>query len=188
MKRFSHTLFTVLLLAVALFGATSCSEDKVENRYTSLPANFVYRYTNTVPQLNSALNSLGEFATIRLDRDYYYFSNLTGTTQVNKTALANYQHIRMGLSGFIVGLPNIPEPGSDVSAVVCYDLACPNCYEALAITRSLTLREGGYASCTSCNRTYNLNSQGIVSQGTGGKSLYRYRVSYGNNTLAISNR
>ncbi len=188
MRHFLRAFSVALLLVVAAFGAASCSEDKVENRYTSLPANFVYRYTNTVPQLNSALNNLGEFATIRLDRDYYYFSNLTGTTQVNKTALSNYQNVHMGLCGFIVGLPNIPEPGSDVSTVVCYDLACPNCYEALAITRTLTLREGGYASCTSCDRTYNLNSQGIVSQGTGGKSLYRYRVSYGNNTLAISNR
>lgn len=165
----------------------SCS-DHVESRYSGIPAHFVYKNTNTVPQLNAALNNPGEFATIVLDRNYYRFTNLTGTTQVNKTALNNYSAFRMGLSGFIVGLPNIPEPGMDISVVTCYELACPNCYRTQSVTRSLQLLEGGYAACTHCRRTYSLNNQGLVIAGDGGASLFRYRISYANNVLAIINQ
>lgn len=178
-----RSFFWALVAGVCL-GA--CSED-VENRYTSIPAYFTYKGTNTVPQLNAALNNPGEFATIILDRNYYYFTNLTGTTQVNRTSLDNYNSFRMGLSGFIVGLPNIPEPGADLPVVTCYELACPNCYHAYTVTRSLQLKEGGYAECSRCQRTYNLNNQGLPAH-TGGESLFRYRVSHRNNVLAIINQ
>lgn len=177
--------FLYVLIVVLTF--VNCA-DSVENKYANIPAHFVYKNTNTVPQLNAALNNMGEFATIVLDRNYYYFTNLTGTTQVNKTALNNYSSFRMGLSGFIVGLPNIQEPGMDISVVTCYDLACPNCYRTSSITHSLKLLEGGYASCSHCLRTYNLNNQGLIAKGEGGISLFRYRVSYANNVLAIINQ
>lgn len=183
MKR-KRSFLCFFITALLLWGCA----DEVENRYTSIPAYFVYKNTNTVPQLNAALNNMGEFATIVLDRNYYYFTNLTGTTQVNKTALNNYSSFRMGLSGFIVGLPNIQEPDMDVSVVTCYDLACPNCYRAYSITRSLKLLEAGYASCSSCQRTYNLNNQGLVAKGDAGISLFRYRVSHANYVLAIVNQ
>ncbi len=179
-----RSFFYILTLVCTLL---SCSEN-VENKYTSHDANFVFRQTNTVPQLNAALNNMGEFSTITLDRNYFHFTNLTGTTKVNRTAVNNYSSFYMGIGGFIVGLPNIPEPGKDLPTVVCFDLACRNCYDQYIIARSLKLQENGMAHCTNCQRTYNLNNQGLVAAGTPGNALFRYHVTFGNNVLAIINR
>lgn len=183
MKRIRSFLFLILLLCGA-----SCKED-VQNTYSNYPAYFVCTTVSTIPQLNAAMNSLGIFATIVYDRNRYLFTGEDGkNTPVNPTAISAHSSVRMGLSGFIVGLPNIPELGSSSSLPVCYDLACPNCYAAYNITRSLQLKEGGYASCSSCNRTYNLNNQGIVSSGENGTPLFRYRIYYSGNSITISNR
>jgi len=92
------------------------------------------------------------------------------------------------MSGFIVGMSNMPEVGMVGLDNVCYDLACSNCYKEDAIMRNLTLQEGGYAYCSRCKRKYNLNSQGIVCGGSSGKPLERYHISYdGANNLVISN-
>ena len=159
MKRIrSFFIFTALLCL------TACKED-VQNTYSNYPAYFVYKNVNTVPQLNAALNSLGVY-----------------------TAIAGNSSIQMGIAGFIAGLPNIPELGSTTSLPVCYDLACPNCYSAYNISRALQLKEGGYAACVSCGRTYNLNNQGQISIGEEGVSLFRYRITYSGNTMVINNR
>ena len=163
----------------------SCSE--AETRYSRLPARFVFQNTNTVPQLNAALGNPGEFCTIEQRGNNYVFTSLTGATQTNRTALSNYQSTYLGLSGLIVGLPVIPEPGDDVQHVVCFDLACPNCYDTYSITKSLRLQEGGKATCTSCQRIYDLNTQGIVTDGETGQSLFRYRVTYVPYTLQVNN-
>lgn len=164
----------------------ACS--KAENLYTSRPVYFVCTNTNTVPQLNIALNSPGEFCAITVDASHFIYTSPTGSTPTNRTALQNYQNFRLGLAGLIVGLPNIPEPGADLPRVVCYDLACPNCYENLTIAKALTLIEAGRAHCGRCSRTYDLNNLGIVATGTAGRSLYRYRVSFAPNTLQVVNQ
>lgn len=183
MKRIrSFFIFTALLCL------TACKED-VQNTYSNYPAYFVYKNVNTVPQLNAALNSLGVYTTIRRDRDRFLFTDESGhTTPVNATAIAGNSSIQMGFAGFIAGLPNIPELGSTTSLPVCYDLACPNCYSAYNISRALQLKEGGYAACVSCGRTYNLNNQGQISIGEEEVSLFRYRITYSGNTMVINNR
>lgn len=176
-----------LATATLLAAFTSCKEE-VENTYSNYRAYFVCQNVSTIPQLNAALNSLGIFATIRYDRSRFLFADETGhTTPVNATAIAGNSSLQMGIAGFIVGLPNIPELGSSTSAPVCYDLACPNCFSTYNISKSLQLKEGGYATCASCNRTYNLNNQGQVSAGEGGISLFRYRINYSGNTMVINN-
>ena len=112
---------------------------------------------------------------------------LETVTQVSPSGLSLIL-LTMGIAGFIVGLPNIPELGSTTSLPVCYDLACPNCYSAYNISRALQLKEGGYAACVSCGRTYNLNNQGQISIGEEGVSLFRYRITYSGNTMVINNR
>jgi hypothetical protein len=172
---------------VLITALTSCSND-VEDLYSTNTAYFVFTNTYTVPTLNSSLNNMGEFTTIYGQNQYYYFSNLTSTDKVNQTALSSYTYFNMGLGGFIVGLPNVPEVGSSTSAVVCYDRVCPNCYRDFNITRALTLMQGGFAKCARCTRVYDLNNGGIISSDTTGIKLYRYRVSYVPYTLRISNR
>ncbi|MBQ7443027.1 MAG: hypothetical protein IJS59_04055 [Bacteroidaceae bacterium] len=173
------------LLLVAATLLLACSQ--TETSFSRLPARLVVSNTNTIPQLNAALGNPGEYCTIEQRAQSYRFTNLVGFTEVNRTAMANYQSAYFGLSGFIVGTPSIPEPGQAVQQVVCFDLSCPNCYDNYAITKSMTLKEGGRAACASCSRTYDLNTQGIVAQGDPGKSLFRYRVTYAPYTLQINN-
>ncbi len=183
-----HILLTLSLLALS---ATSCKEDSM---YSSLPARFSYSPVVSMPVLYAACNSLGEWCTITLKNDKFIFSNLSDTNEAPRTSVSNYTGFYMGLCGFIVGLPNMPEMGNDYSVVTCYDLACSNCYADHYVTKPLTLLAGGFAHCSSCDLTYNLNSQGIVSDignNTYGytkfKSLYRYQVGYYNDKLTINN-
>lgn len=182
-----RNLFISLACTAFLAVLSSCKEE-VQNTYSDYHAYFVCQNVNTVPPLNAALNSLGVFCTIRYDRSRFLFTDETGhSTPVNATAIAGNSSLQMGIAGFIVGLPSIPELGSSISVTVCYDLACPNCYSAYNISRSLQLEEGGYAACASCGRTYSLNNQGQISAGDGGISLFRYRVSYSGNVMVINN-
>lgn len=171
--------FVVLLLSLL-----SCA-GQTEQFYANLPARFRVQYVQTIPPLSAALNGMGEFATITQRTNVYIYSNTQASVSSPMTANDKYNY--MGLSGFIVGKPNIPPLGSDVSQVVCYDLACPNCYEEQVVTREMQLQAGGKCYCRLCQRTYDLNNQGYVTSGTPGKSLYRYRVTYQNNTLLINN-
>ena len=180
-------VFVRSLVFVAL-ALSSCGDAVVSNKYCSLPANFTFTPVNSISQLYTSCNSMGEWCTITAEGKKFVFRNLSGTGEANQTALTGYSGFYMGLSGFIVGLPNLPEMDADFPIVTCYDLACSNCYAQSYVTRPLQLREGGLAYCTRCQRTYNLNNIGIVSEGDSGKPLYRYRVYYTNNTLAISNR
>ncbi len=167
----------------------ACSNDAiVSNRFSQLPAYFSYSPVSAVSQLYTACNSMGEWTTITARNSQYIFANLTGSTPVNRLALQNYSSFYLGLSGLVVGLPTIPELGSTMSVVTCYDLACSNCYHDRYITKPLTLQAGGRAHCTSCRRTYDLNNIGQIASGDAGINLYRYRVFYGNNTLTVNNR
>lgn len=183
MKRIRSFLFLALLVCLA-----ACKDD-VQSTYSNYPAYFVCKNVNTVPPLNAAMNSLGIFTTIRYDRNRFLFTDEQGnTTPVNATAIAGNSSLQMGIAGFIAGLPNIPELGSSVSVPVCFDLACPNCYSSYNISRSLDLKEGGYAACVSCGRTYDLNNQGQIAIGEAGVSLFRYHITYSGNTMVINNR
>jgi hypothetical protein len=183
MARIRKACIAAAAAVTALFMA--CAE--ADTRFSRLPARLVVTNTNTIPQLNAALGNPGEFCTIELKGTSYRFTNTAGASEVNRAALANYQSTYLGLSGLIVGLPAIPEPGDDTQHVVCFDLSCPNCYEQYAITKSLRLKEGGRASCPTCSRTYDLSTQGIVAEGDGGQSLFRYRVTYVPYTLQVNN-
>lgn len=160
----------------------------MSHKYSNMPAKFSFSPVSAYSQLYTACNSMGEWSTIRAEGAQFVFSNPTGSTSVNRTQVQNYSGFYMGLSGFLVGLPNIPEMGSERPIVTCYDLSCSNCYHTNSVTKRLTLHTGGTATCSTCHRTYDLNNLGQVSQGEGGINLFRYRVFYGNNTLSIQNK
>ena len=170
---------------------TACKNGETNSKYCSLPARFTMQNTMQAPALHTACNNMGEFCTITVSKDGKYFvcqGSAKEASQVPIVAETSYSGFYLGLSGLIVGLPNIPEMGMDTPAVVCFDLACPNCYERYYITKPLTIKESGYALCNSCNRTYNLNDCGIVSDGETGRQLYRYLASYISTTLVVNNR
>lgn len=180
MRKCIFLLFTLLAL--------SCNEDRVNSLFCSLPAKFTFTPVNSISQLYTSCESQGEWCSITLSGKKFYFTKPNGSRgEANQLAISGYTGFYMGLSGFIVGLPNIPELGETRCVVTCYDLACRNCYDDYVVTRSLILQEGGYAYCSRCRRTYNLNNIGMVTDGEPGNPLFRYRVYYGNNTLSINN-
>ena len=175
----------LLFLPFCLF-LSACQ--KADTLFSSLPAQFTMENIYQAPVLYTACNSMGQFCTITSQGTTFVFSDTHNSSTVNRTAMNDYTGFYLGLSGFIVGLPSIPEIGQDASRVVCFDLACSNCYHDNSVTKRLVLQDGGYVYCSSCRRTYNLNNVGIISNGEGGKPLFRYRVNLIGNTLIIANR
>lgn len=186
-RRFALLVFSFFFVCSFLAFLLACSQ--AENTYyTGARANFTYTYTNTVPELNTALGSRGEFCTIRNDGANFIFTGLKSSTKRPLTAVEARVHPALGLSGLIVGLPQTPEMGADAPRVVAFDLACP-CFDDFNTTRNLELQIGGRASCSRCGRTYDLNNLGIVATGPAGRSLYRYPADYNplGNTLTVIN-
>ncbi len=177
-------------LALCCLLCLSCGDPfSVTHKYCDLPARFTFNPVSSVSQLFSACNSMGQWCLVTSTASQFIFQNTEGSTPVNRTAASNYTDFYFGLAGFVVGLPNIPEIGSDLPIVTCYDRACRNCYEQNHVIKPVYLQTGGYAICHKCERSYNLNDQGLVARGPAGKALYRYRVNYApsSNTLIIHN-
>lgn len=174
------------LLSLAL---SSCKNDaEVNNKFCSLPARLTIENIQQAPVLYVACESMGEYCTITSDGQHFLFTNAANKTdKINILADSQYNGYYLGLTGLIVGKLTIPEMGEDFVRVVCYDRACANCYQNYHITKPLVLQTGGYAKCNNCQRTYNLNDCGNISDGPAGRSLYRYRVNYVGNALVINN-
>ncbi len=176
----------LLAAIIMLSGLVSCTQS--DSLYCHIPASLVVDNVYQAPALYTACNSLGEFCKVTMDGQKIYFQGSKETSSINRVALGNYTATILGLGGLIIGLPDLPEIGKDVSQVVCFDLNCPNCYEQYeGITKRMEL-SGSTARCKGCGRTYDLNNLGIVSQGDKGRPLYRYRVSYVGTALVVSNR
>ena len=186
----TYKTYKTYILLLAILFATACGDETISNKFCNLPAQFTFTPVQSISQLYSSCESMGEWCSITVSKDgkSYLFTKPDGSQgRANKTALSSYTNFIMGLSGFIVGLPNIPEVGEMFSVVTCYDLACRNCYEDFGITRDLQFQgTDGKVSCSRCKRHYDLNNTGQVVQGNMGQPLYRYRVYYGNSTLSIN--
>ena len=182
--RVYRSLFVALLSLVCM----ACGDGITSTKYCSLPARFSFSPVQSISQLNSSCNGMGEWCTIVASGDQYLFTKPSGSQGVaNRTAMTGYKNFYMGLSGFIVGLPSIPEMGADRSVVTCYDLACSNCYAESYVAKPLVLHTDGTVTCRRCQRSYNLNDQGLVVSGPQGRNLYRYRIYYNGTSLAINN-
>lgn len=157
---------------------------KADHLFSNLPARFKMENIYQASALYTACNSLGQFCTITTSSKDFLFTSLTQTDPVPISSGYDYEGFYLGLSGLIVGLPEIPEMGKDVSQVVCFDLACPNCYHDYSVTKPLSLQENGMAHCKNCQRTYDMNNMGRTENG---RPLIRYRVSLVGNTLIVAN-
>lgn len=182
MKTFySSSVVRVLIILAVISIFASCQ--KAEYVYSQYQARFAYSPVSAKPTLFRACTSLGEFCSITYPPGKSYVIKSPSTPSVvdyiQRTALQGYQGFVLGVGGgLIVGLPSIPEMLTEESQVTCYDLCCSNCYQNYHVHKHLELHTGGQATCLSCNRVYDLNSQGIVSKGDPGRSLFRYYVHY----------
>lgn len=166
----------------------SCREGEVNNKFCTLPARLTIENVQQAPILYTCCESMGEYCAITSDGQHFLFTNAANKTdKINILADSEYSGYYLGLSGLIVGKLTIPEVGEDLVRVVCYDRACANCYQNYHITKPLILQTSGYAKCNNCQRTYNLNDCGTISDGPAGRNLYRYRVNYIGYVLVINN-
>ncbi len=180
--------FYLLPFIFYLFFLSSCEE--ADNRFSNYEARFYYSPVNAVPNLYRACTSLGEFCSITFPPGTKYVIKSPSTPSapdyIPRTAIQGYQGFVLGLGGLIVGLPNLPEMLEQESQVTCYDLCCPNCHQDNHIRKQMELRTDGTALCNACNRSYDMNNQGIVARGEAGRSLYRYYVHYNSMNLSLS--
>ena len=175
------------ILFISFFTLLLMSCEKVESLYSRHVARFAFQNTQLVPQLNTALNNPGEFCTVTAHNNQFIFHSpgIREDYIYERTALDNKAATILGLDGLILGMPILTEQLSDQNRVVCFDLACPRCYEDASVTRALTLQEGQRAVCSRCDRSYDLNIQGISEDGS---KLFRYQVSHSNNYLLVNNQ
>lgn len=187
LQMFRKRITGFVILAVMLMFAAACDDDTVESKFSNYRASFTFSPVTSVAPLHGALNGFGEYCAIWADANYYYFSSLVGSAQVNKTALAAYTtFISLGGGGFIVGRSSLNDIGSAEYPLVCYDRICSNCYRN-DTHKAMRIEENGRAVCDYCHRTYDMNNGGAIVAGDKGKKLIRYRVSYTSNTLVINN-
>lgn len=179
-----HAPLFILLLSFFIPFLLSCSQ--AERLYDSFPAYFIFPRTNSVPQLNTAMGGLGEFCIIQDNGARLNFIGFNGATPYNKTAVEGYAAFRLGRAGgLIVGQPTMM---SDTPGVVCYDHICPTCYKDEGYSRGLELTAPGMVKCGRCQRTYDLNNQGLLATGDPGRRLYKYHCTFRSNTLTVDNR
>lgn len=195
MKSYQRTIALLAILAATSIAGMLCSCEKAESMFSTYRAYFRYDPVSAKPNLYRACTSLGEFCSITFPPGANFVVKSPSTPSVvdyiQRTALQGYKGYVLGIGGgLIVGIPMIPEMLEQENQITCYDLCCPNCYQEYSIQKHMELHVGGISTCTSCQRSYDLNNQGIVAKGNGGRSLFRYYVHYyaPNQTLVVDNK
>lgn len=179
----------VLLLSVWML----CSCEGSDFEYSSHRARLVYDNSlHLDPTLSSAMNAMapGTFCRISISGTYFVFSNNQG--QSSRQPMTSVEQQRLPIlgcnneSGIIVGFGLLTTPAE----FFAYDAQCINCYENDSRPRYLlSVSTDGKATCSKCGRVYNLNNGGIVTDGSAGKKLARFRASTTgpNGVLSVNN-
>ena len=176
-----------IIICLALSACTSESQYDTSHKCYLVIDNNIH----LDPTLMSCMNSIspGVFCRISLGakggvQTYFIESNQkngeTGKMVTSSFTLNDVDRQRTNLlgiyneSGLIVGFGNLDNP----PILYAYDSVCPNCYEAHEVNsyKPLTMNTAGIATCTICQRTYNLNTGGNLVSGKKGRQLYRYRA------------
>lgn len=179
-----RSIVCVILFIWIAINFTSCNNDTVESTYAKYRAYFRYDNVMTTQPFYAALTGAGQYCSVYVQNKRLYFSSLTKSDTVSLTAVAYYESF-ISIDGFIAGLSNVPDMNTGTLPWVAYDRACPNCYENDGITHPLSLKENGFAYCTRCKRTYDLNNLGFLVSGDAGIKMYRYRIAYNGSNLVI---
>lgn len=181
-----------LIVVVILSMLTSCIDDE-ETPFARRPAFFRFSPVTAAPKtLLPALSSPGEWCSITLSTTSYVFRSATGMTDTYPQTQLDAYGRPTWVNGLIVGTPTVPELGYSDFAPVCYDAACPSCFEEDGITRQVVFTDLalGRVSCTRCHHVYDINNGGIVIEGASSPRdprLYRYRCIYSNDAFVVQN-
>jgi len=177
----------VLPLSISFFvlmGVLSSCED-LTNAYSNreyVRCNYtVASYT----ELFNVMGNYGQYAFIRKMPNGKVRMTLASTgkyTEYNPDKIQSYFYF--GLAGLIVGTNNYGES-------LCYDLGCPYCDGS---AYRLTLKDNGYAKCSRCGITYDLNLYGVIvsidsayNYVSKPRALYRYHITYDGTNVSMYN-
>lgn len=180
-KYFARPLRVIaaFMALLCLLLCQSCSKDSFD--FSSIHAFFFFdNSTHQDATLQSALNPMspGVFCRITEETEgktvFFRFESNQGLSSRKKADAQDMQRSRvMGLynkTGIIVGYGNLSSP----AVFYCYDSQCPNCYaETNMLNYKLALNSRGIATCQKCKREYDLNNNGVCSNG---KKLIKYRA------------
>lgn len=173
-----------LSIVILSFISTLCSCEDMKSVYSRremVRCNFL---VSSYTELFGVMGNYGQFASIRK----------MGTGMLKMTMASNgkyteyrpdklQQYFYYGLGGLIVGTNYNGE-------VLCYDLACPRCD---ASSFRLDMTDNGFAKCSHCGVTYDLNNYGVINSidstknYTNLRGLYRYRIVFDGTNVSMFN-
>ena len=182
-------LFASLLLSLLIAVTTSC--EKAESEYSSYPCRFIYNnglYLDLT--LASAMNAdaAGVFCHISETSmggtRYLVFRNSNGD-ETRKQEMAQEQQASyiLGLNnGIIVGYQTM-DNGQRHGPFAAYDAQCSICVRESGNTLNpkfpLAMSSNGIATCSVCQRKYDLNNAGYIQnpKGSDDRKLIQYVAS-----------
>ena len=186
-------LYIIIVCLAALLSAWSDTENEFSNYRSYLVfQNDRHQDMTLASALNQ--NAPGTFCRIsfgvRNGAECYFFNNNQGLSSYKAATSLDLQRSNIigvyNSSGVIVGYGNLDMPAT----LYAYDSQCPNCYKNTGKPAyQLTMNERGWATCTRCHRTYDMNNGGIISEGDKGDKLIRYRAATTGalGTLSVTN-
>ncbi len=176
----------VLPLAIAFLSfvsvLSSCDEmTQVYSNRELVRCNFL---VSSYTELFGVMGNYGQFASIRKKGNGKLEMRLAATGQVTEYTPDKIQsYFFYGLGGLIVGTNYNGD-------ILCYDLSCPYCD---ATAYRLTMTDNGFAKCSHCGVTYDLNNYGVINAIDSTKTysklrgLYRYRIVFDGTNVNMFN-
>ena len=160
---------------------SACTKSEFE--YSSNRCYFVFdNAQHNDPTLTSALiaSSPGTFCRIyiKAEKKFGFESNRGLSSEASMNGEDALRTCILGVynpSGIIVGYGNLS------GELYAYDAQCPNCYDETNMPRYiLSMSDIGLATCKTCNRVYDMNNGGIVTENgkSNDKKLKRYHATY----------
>lgn len=105
-----------------------------------------------------------------------------GNNAITTRPEADWSCVMGAANGLIIGCSSLNN-----SMLYAFDRACPNCLEE-GTTKALSWDNNGqWVKCPRCLRSYDLNNSGFIVKGEKGKKLLRYRSSFAEPILRVTN-
>lgn len=179
------------LLLPLLFLLTACTGDDVDTLYANMRAFFRFSPVTSATPLYTAVNNPGMFCSVTYSKNQFHFTGSDGQTATTNATDVTAYGAPQYICGFVIGTPAVPDLSTG-TAVMAFDLVCPNCYDDKSLNLTLSFSGTRALMCNSsrgCGRVYDLDNGGRVSSSAGGRALFRYRVTYSSssNLLLIQN-
>lgn len=164
--------------AAVVFLFSSCERNSY--RVFSTKYRVMFTCDMSQPPFRQAADTPGRFIMLRRGAGNLTVTDPEGkSTEVELTQQQNMTFC-LGLAGLILGKPTFNNEKQEVWA---FDLACPECDME---SHRLSVSIDGFATCSHCGNSWNLNNGGFPTS-SGPRTLYRYPTSAFGTTLTVSN-